>query len=90
MARILFLAIWLCAAVNGKIVLPDALGNHIELAKPALENEARLRLPGSLGSCTANAPAPCEEMGELYSEKTTWYSVAVRCQYSIGSMCPFC
>ncbi|KDO29273.1 hypothetical protein SPRG_05453 [Saprolegnia parasitica CBS 223.65] len=59
-------------------ILPQALGGAIDAFKPVVAAYAASALPASIGNCSAGAPKPCENIGDLYATTTSLYSVRAR------------
>ncbi|OQR97835.1 hypothetical protein THRCLA_06842 [Thraustotheca clavata] len=60
-------------------VLPNELSTVIGSFKPIISSMADTALPATLGSCVAgNPPAPCQEIGNLFAVKTSYYNITAR------------
>lgn len=60
-------------------VLPNELSTVIGSFKPIISSLAATALPATLGSCVAgNPPAPCQEIGNLFAVKTSYYNITAR------------
>ncbi|OQR83379.1 hypothetical protein ACHHYP_14776 [Achlya hypogyna] len=67
----------LTAAAPTPPVLPQELATVVSSLKPILVSVADTALPATLGDCK-NAPAPCQEMGNLFAVKASFYDVTAR------------
>ncbi|KDO34074.1 hypothetical protein SPRG_01348 [Saprolegnia parasitica CBS 223.65] len=60
-------------------VLPNELSTVISSFKPIISSMADTALPATLGNCVnGNPPAPCQEIGNLFAVKTSYYNVTAR------------
>ncbi|OQS01672.1 hypothetical protein ACHHYP_20018 [Achlya hypogyna] len=71
-------AVAMAAAEPLPPVLPQALAKAVDTFKPVIATYAATALPATMGNCSADAPKPCQEIGDLYNTKTSFYDVRAR------------
>ncbi|OQS05955.1 hypothetical protein THRCLA_20485 [Thraustotheca clavata] len=60
-------------------LLPKELSTIVDTYTPVVSAYASSALPATVGNCSAaNAPKPCQDVGDLYATKSSFYDIQAR------------